>query len=425
MPPSLQRVVVTGVGLVTPLGCGVAENWDALTAGRSGIGPIERFDASALPVRFAGEVRGFEPDRYIERKEIKKVDRFIQFALAAAQMAVDDARLAVEGDAADRVGVILGVGIGGLESLEEGRDTLTQSGWKRLSPFMVPRLVANLAPAQIAMRFGYRGVNFSIASACASGGHAVGEAFRSIRSGYHDVIVTGGSEAAVTPLGIGGFAAMRALSTRNDEPQRASRPFDRDRDGFVLAEGAGILVLESAERAQARGARVYAEVVGYGANADAYHITAPSPEGVGASKCMQLALVDADVDPTEVDYINAHGTSTPHNDLNETQAIKRVFGEHAARLAVSSTKSMTGHLMGAAGGVEASYTALALHHGVLPPTINYDTPDPECDLDYVPNRARQVPLRAALSNSFGFGGTNSCVAMKRWDAGSSPTGRGR
>jgi 3-oxoacyl-[acyl-carrier-protein] synthase II len=416
MPPSLQRVVVTGLGLVTPLGCGVAENWDALTAGRSGIGPIDRFDACAFPVRFAGEVRNFDPERYIERKEIKKVDRFIQYALAAAQMAVSDALLAVEGEAADRVGVILGVGVGGLESLEEGRDTLIHSGWKRLSPFMVPRLVANLAPAQIAMRFGYRGANFAIASACASGGHAVGEAFRSIRSGYHDVILTGGTEAAVTPLGLGGFAAMRALSTRNEEPERASRPFDKDRDGFVLAEGAGILVLESAEHACSRGARIYAEVAGYGANADAYHITAPSPEGVGAAKCMDLALADAGLDSTEVGYINAHGTSTPHNDVNETQAIKRTFGEHARRLAVSSTKSMTGHLLGAAGGIEASYTALALHHGVLPPTINYDTPDPECDLDYVPNRARRAPLRAALSNSFGFGGTNSCLVLRRWDA---------
>jgi 3-oxoacyl-[acyl-carrier-protein] synthase II len=281
---------------------------------------------------------------------------------------------------------------------------------------MVPRLVANLAPAQIAMRFGYRGTNFAIASACASGGHAVGEAFRSIRSGYHDVILTGGSEAAVTPLGIGGFAAMRALSTRNDEPQRASRPFDRDRDGFVLAEGAGILVLESAAYARARGARIYAEVAGYGANADAFHITAPSPEGVGAAKCMELALIDAGIDPTDVGYINAHGTSTPHNDVNETQAIKRVFGEHAARMAVSSTKSMTGHLLGAAGGIEASYAALALHHGMLPPTINYDTPDSECDLDYVPNRARPASVRAALSNSFGFGGTNSCLVLRRWDA---------
>ena len=415
MPPSLQRVVVTGIGLVTPLGCGVTENWDALTAGRSGISPIDRFDTTSFPVRFAGQVRGFDPARFVERKEVKKIDRFIQYALAASQMAVDDARLTVEGDAGDRIGVILGVGIGGLESVEEGRDTFVSAGWKRLSPFMVPRIVPNLAPAQIAMRFGYRGVNYCIASACASGGHAVGEAFRSIRSGYHDAIVTGGSEAAVTPLGIGGFAAMRALSTRNEEPERASRPFDRDRDGFVLAEGAGIMLLESEAHARARGARVYAEIVGYGANADAYHITAPSPEGVGAAKCMQLALIDADLNPTEVGYINAHGTSTPHNDVNETQAIKRVFGEHAVRLAVSSSKSMTGHLLGAAGGVEASYTALALHHGVLPPTINYDNPDPECDLDYVPNHARKVALRVALSNSFGFGGTNSCLAMRRWE----------
>jgi 3-oxoacyl-[acyl-carrier-protein] synthase II len=415
MPPSVQRVVVTGIGLVTPLGCGVAENWDGLITGRSGIAPITRFDASGFPVRFAGEVRGFVAEKYVERKDVKKLDPFILYALAAAQMAVDDARLAAPGEAADRMGVILGVGVGGLGSIEEGRDTQLQWGWKRLSPFMIPRIVPNLAPAQVAMRFGYRGVNFAIASACASGGHAVGEAFRSIRSGYHDVMLSGGTEAAVTPLGIGGFSAMRAMSSRNEEPERASRPFDKDRDGFVLAEGAGVLVLESAARATARGAPIYAEVIGYGANADAYHITAPSPEGKGAAKCMQLALADADITPAAVGYINAHGTSTPYNDVNETQAIKHVFAEHAFQLAVSSTKSMTGHSLGAAGGIEAAYTALALHHGVLPPTINYETPDPECDLDYVPNRARCVPVTVGLTNAFGFGGTNSCLVLKRWD----------
>ena len=415
MPHVARRVVITGLGLVTPLGCSLADNWEALLSGRSGVGPITKFDASALPVRFAGQVRDFAPESYIERKELKKIDAFIQYAIAAAQMAVDDARLVVHEEEADRAGVVLGVGIGGLASLEDARDTLVNEGWKRLSPFMVPRLIANLAPAQIAIRLGCRGANYAIASACASGGHALGEAYRSIRSASQDVVLSGGAEAAVTPLGIGGFAAMRALSTRNDDPAGASRPFDKTRDGFVLGEGAGVVVLEALEHAVARDARIYAEIIGYGANEDAYHITSPAPEGIGAAKCMRLALADADIDATEIGYVNAHGTSTPYNDANETQAIKSVFGEHAAHVAVSSTKSMTGHLLGAAGGIEAAYTVLALHHGVLPPTINYEQPDPECDLDYVPNQARRVRVRAALSNSFGFGGTNACVAFRRWD----------
>jgi 3-oxoacyl-[acyl-carrier-protein] synthase II len=410
-----RRVVITGLGVVSPLGCGTETNWQALLAGRSGIRPITLFDASTFSARIAGEVKEFNPADWIEKKEIKKVDRFVQFSIAAAQMAVDDAGLTVTADDRERVGVVLGVGMGGIATVEEQHRTLLESGVRRLSPFFIPRLIANIAPGQIAIRLGLTGVNFTTASACASGGHAVGEAYRQIRFGMQDAMITGGAEAAITPLGVGGFQAMRALSTRNDEPERASRPFDRGRDGFVMAEGAGVLVLESLERAAARGARIYAEVVGYGANADAFHITSPAPEGRSAARCMQLALEDGGVDPLDVGYINAHGTSTPYNDVCETHAIKRVFGEHAARLAVSSTKSMTGHLLGGAGGVEAVYTALSIFHGHVPPTINYEEPDPECDLDYVPNVARRMDIRVALSNSFGFGGTNACLAFGKWE----------
>jgi 3-oxoacyl-[acyl-carrier-protein] synthase II len=410
-----QRVVVTGLGAVSPLGCGVEANWQALLAGRSGIGPITAFDAAEFPVRIAGEVRDFAPSDFFEKKDLKKVDRFTQFAVAAAQMAVDDARLTVTADTAPRIGVVVGVGMGGIATIEESMRAFYDGGLKRLSPFFIPRLIANMAPGQIAIRFGCTGVNYTPTSACASGGQAVGEAFRLVRYGEQDVVITGGTEAAVTPLGVGGFAVMRAMSTRNDEPQRASRPFDKNRDGFVIGEGAGILIVESLERAQARGAHIYCELVGYGANGDAYHMTSPAPEGRGAAECMRLALLSGDIDPLEVDYINAHGTSTPYNDLNETQAIKTVFGEHAARVAVSSTKSMTGHLLGGAGGIEAVYTALTFEHGWVPPTINYEEPDPGCDLDYVPNTARRLRPRVALSNSFGFGGANACVAFRRWD----------
>ncbi len=412
-----QRVVITGLGAVTPLGVGVDANWEALLAGRSGIGPLTAFPADDFPVRIAGEVRGFDPSPYVERKELKKVDRFAQFALAAAQMAVADAALVVTPDNAHRVGVVVGVGMGGLASLEEAHGLYLESRLKRISPFIIPRVIANMAPGLIAIRHGCTGVNYTPTSACASGGQAVGEAWRWIRDGEQDVIIAGGAEAAITPLGVGGFAAMRAMSTRNAEPTRASRPFDRDRDGFVIAEGAGVLVLESLPHARARGARIYAELIGYGANCDAFHITAPAPDGRGAAACMQLALASGGIEAGEVDYINAHGTSTPYNDANETQAIKRVFGAHARRLAVSSTKSMTGHLFGGAGAVEAVYTALALHHGWMPPTINLDEPDPECDLDYVANSARQAALRVALSNSFGFGGANACIALRRWGDG--------
>jgi 3-oxoacyl-[acyl-carrier-protein] synthase II len=415
MSGSYQRAVITGLGVISPLGIGVEANWQALVAGRSGIGPITAFDAAEFPVRIAGEVRQFDPAAYIERKDIKKVDRFAQFAIAAAQMAVDDARLSMPLSDANRVGVVLGVGMGGVSTIEEAFTELNMTGWRRLSPFFIPRLIANMAPGLIAIRFGCTGVNYTATSACASGGHAVGEAFRLVRYGEQDVVITGGTEAPVTRIGVAGFAAMRALSTRNDEPTRASRPFDRCRDGFVIGEGAGVLVVESLAHAQARGAHIYAEIVGYGANADAYHITQPAPDGRGTTECMRQALLSGSVDPLEVGYINAHGTSTPYNDANETRAIKTVFGEHAARVAVSSTKSMTGHLLGGAGGIEAVYTALALHEQRLPPTINYEEPDPECDLDYVPNLARAAAVRVALSNSFGFGGENAFVAFRRWD----------
>jgi 3-oxoacyl-[acyl-carrier-protein] synthase II len=422
MRPLDRRVVVTGLGLVTPLGNDVATNWENLLAGHSGIGAITRFDASAFPVRFAGEVRGFDPVAYVDKKDVRRMDPFTHYEVAAAQMAVKDARLSMDAVPSERVGVLVGVGMGGIATIEECLRLFFESGLKKVTPFFIPRLIGNMAPGQIAMHLGAKGVNYATTSACASGGHAIGEAYRQVRFGFQDVMFAGGAEAAVTPMGVGGFAVMRALSTRNEEPQRASRPFDSERDGFVIAEGAGMLVLEPLEHAVSRGARIYAEIIGYGANADAYHITMPSPEGEGAARCMRLALEDAAIDPLDVDYINAHGTSTPYNDVNETQAIKLVFGEHAARLAVSSTKSMTGHALGAAGAIEAAYVALTLHHGIIPPTINYEHADPECDLDYVPNHARQAAVRVALSNSFGFGGANACLAFRGYAAAAKPLG---
>lgn len=410
-----RRVVVTGVGLVTPLGTGVEKNWAALMAGRSGIGPITRFEAGDFPARIAGEVRDFAPEDYIEKREIKKMDPFIHYAIAAAQMAMDQSGLKIPPADADRVGVIVGVGMGGLQSIEQFHTLFLESRLRRVSPFFIAKVIANLAPGQISIRFGARGVNYAPASACAAGATAVGEAFRNIRHGYQDAVIAGGAEAPLCGLGIGGFIAMRALSTRNDAPERASRPFDRNRDGFVVAEGAGILVMEALDHAQARGARILGEVIGYGASADAFHITAPAPGGEGAMRCMQQALADAGITPTEVDYINAHGTATQYNDASESEAITRVFGAHAAKLAVSSTKSMIGHTLGAAGGIEAVYTVLALERGRLPPTINYEEPDPACDLDYVPNVARDSAARIALSNSFGFGGANACLVFRRWD----------
>jgi 3-oxoacyl-[acyl-carrier-protein] synthase II len=410
-----RRVAVTGLGLVTPLGTGVEKNWEALSQGRSGISTITRFDAKDFPTRIAGEVRDFRPEDFIEKKEIKKMDLFIHYSMAAADMALADSGLKIEEGNAERVGVVVGVGLGGLPTIEEYHSLYLESGLRRISPFMIPKLIANLAPGQIAIKHGAKGINYTPTSACSSGGHAVGEAMRMIRHGYQDAVICGGAEAAISPMGVGGFIAMRALSTRNDEPERASRPFDKNRDGFVVGEGAGVLILEELESARRRGARILAEVIGYGTNGDAFHITQPSPEGIGASSCMRLCLEDAGIGPDAVGYINAHGTSTEYNDANETKAIKRVFGEYAARLPVSSTKSMTGHLLGGAGGVEAAFTVLALARGLIPPTINYEERDPDCDLDYVPNVARKAAIEIALSNSYGFGGTNVSLAFRKGD----------
>ena len=407
-----RRVVVTGLGLVTPLGTGVEKNWEALMAGRSGVRLITRFDTADYPTKVAGEVTDFEPLDWIEKKDVRKMDLFIQYAMGAAEQAMRQSGLQITEDNADDVGVLVGVGIGGLCTIEENHLLFLDSRLKRITPFFIPKLISNLAPGHISIRYGARGANFSTTSACASGSHAIGEAYRMIRAGYLEAAITGGAEAAITSLGVGGFIAMRALSTRNDNPAAASRPFDRERDGFVMAEGAASLILEERESAIARGAKILAEVVGYATNADAYHITSPSPEGLGAAKCIQRCLEDGGLDPNEVDYINAHGTSTPQGDIAETQAIKRVFGEHAARIAVSSTKSMTGHTLGAAGAIEAAYTVLAVLNSAIPPTINYEYPDPECDLDYVPNRSRPAQIRLALKNSFGFGGTNTTVAFR-------------
>ena len=381
--------------------------------GRSGIRKIERFPADGFASRIAGEVPDFKAEDYIEAKEIKKMDLFIQYAFGAAVMAVEDSGLKIEGEFAEAVGVIIGVGLCGLDTIEVTHKALLDGGPRKISPFFIPKVISNLAAGHVAIRYGAKGVNWTPTSACASGSHAIGEAFHLIRRGLQDAVIAGGAESAITPLGVGGFAAMKALSTRNDEPERASRPFDKERDGFVIGEGSGVLILEEREQALKRGAKIYAEVIGYGANGDAYHMTAPAPEGEGAARCMRLALKDAGIAPSKVDYINAHGTSTEYNDANETIAIKTVFGEQAAKLPVSSTKSMTGHLLGAAGAVEGAYCVLALQQGMLPPTINYENPDPACDLDYVPNQARKADINVALSNSFGFGGTNASVIFRR------------
>jgi 3-oxoacyl-[acyl-carrier-protein] synthase II len=407
-----RRVVVTGLGLVTPLGTGVDKNWEALMAGRSGVAQITRFDVSTFPVRIAGEVKDFVPEDWIERRDVKKMDLFIQYAVGAAEQAMRQSCLKISDELAAHVGVMMGVGIGGLTTLEESHLNYLRTGLKHVSPFFIPKIIGNLAPGHIAIRYGAKGVNLTTTSACASGSHAIGESYRMIRLGFLDAAIVGGSEAALTGLGVGGFIAMRALSTRNDEPERASRPFDKARDGFVFAEGAAALILEERELAVSRGATIFGEVCGYAANGDAHHITHPAPEGEGAARCMRLCLEDGDIDPNEIDYINAHGTSTPQGDLAETQAVKHVFGERAAKIAVSSTKSMTGHTLGAAGAIESAYTILAMRNGMIPPTINQDTPDPECDLDYVPNRARPAKIRVALNNSFGFGGTNTTLAFR-------------
>ncbi len=407
-----RRVVITGLGLITPLGTGVEKNWEALMQGRSGIGPLTRFDVTDFPARIAGEVRDFNPEDWIEKRDVKKMDLFIQYAVGTSEQAMRQSGFKVTDDNADQVGVLFGVGIGGLCTIEEYHIEFLKTRLKRISPFFIPKLLSNLAPGQIGIRYGARGVNFTTTSACASGSHAIGEAYRMIRLGYLDAAIAGGSEAALTPLAMGGFIVMRALSTRNEEPERASRPFDSERDGFVMSEGAAALVLEERESAIRRGANILAEICGYAANSDAYHITSPSPEGIGAAKCMQKCLEDGDIDPGQIDYINAHGTSTPQGDVAETQAIKRVFGEHAARIGVSSTKSMTGHTLGAAGAIESVYTVLAIQRGMIPPTINYEHPDPQCDLDYIPNKPREAAIRVALNNSFGFGGTNTTLAFR-------------
>lgn len=407
-----REVVVTGIGLVTPLGLDLATTWSALCAGRSGVDRITRFDASTHRTRIAAEVKGFDPLPWVDPKKVRETDRFTQFALAAAQMAWTDAGL--DGRAlGDRGGAIVGSGMGGLETIEHHHETLRTRGAAKLSPYFIPATIANLAAGQVAMRLGLRGPNYCITSACASGAHSLGEAARWIARGAVDVMVAGGAEATITPLGIGGFDAMRALSSRNDEPARASRPFDAGRDGFVMGEGAGIMVLERRDHAEARGATVYATLAGYGATDDAHHITQPAPRGEGAQRAMRAALDDAGVAPEAVGYINAHGTSTPLGDAQESEAIRAVFGAHANALAVSSTKSMTGHLLGAAGGVEAAFTVLALARGVLPPTINLDVADPRCDLDFVPHVAREVRVQHALSNAFGFGGTNVSLLFSR------------
>jgi len=409
-----KRVVVTGIGLITPLGIGVQKTWDFLLRGRSGIRRITRFDTDQFPTKIAGEVDGFNPEDYIETKEIKKMDRFIHFALAASAMAMEDSGLKITDGNAERVGAIVGSGIGGLHTIEHYHSVLLEKGPRRISPFFIPMLVVNLASGQISIRYGAKGPNSAVATACATGTHAIGDAFRIIQRGDADAMIAGGAEAVITPLGIGGFNAMKALSTRNDEPEKASRPFDLNRDGFVMGEGAGILILESLESAEKRGARIYAEIVGYGMTADAYHITSPSPGGEGAARCMAVALNDAGVSPLEVNYINAHGTSTKHGDELETNAIKRVFGDHAYKLVISSTKSMTGHLLGAAGGVEAVISLLSICNNIVAPTINLDNPDPECDLDYVPHKSRKTTVDYALTNSFGFGGTNACLLLKKF-----------
>jgi len=411
-----RRVVVTGLGLITPLGTGIQKTWEGICKGASGIDRITTFDTSEFPVQIAGEVKDFNAEDFIERKEIKKMDVFIQYALSAGSMAIEDAGLKITEENADRVGVIVGAGIGGIQTIERYHSVLLENGQRRISPFFIPMLITNLAAGQISMRFGARGPNSCVTTACAAGTHAIGDSFKIIQRGDADAMIAGGSESAITPLTIAGFANMKALSSRNDTPQKASRPFDVERDGFVIAEGAGIVVLEELEVALARRAKIYAEVTGYGMTADAYHMTAPDPEGRGVVNCMRVALRDAGIAPEAVNYINAHGTSTPYNDKHETNAIKHVFGQHVHQLAVSSTKSMTGHLLGAAGGVEAAFCALALSEGIIPPTINYEHPDPECDLDYVPNHARHIDLENVISNSFGFGGTNACIVLKKYIA---------
>ncbi|MGZ9147275.1 MAG: beta-ketoacyl-ACP synthase II [Candidatus Deferrimicrobiaceae bacterium] len=405
----MRRVVVTGLGAVTPLGVGVGPTWEAILAGKSGVGRITKFDPSGFPTMIAAEVKEFAPEDFVDKKEVKRMDPFIHLAMASAQFAMSDSGLTIDEELAPRVGVYMGSGLGGLSTLERYHQAYLEEGVRKISPFFIPMLISNLAPGHIAIRYGAKGPNITTTTACAASSHAIGEALLAIRRGVCDVVIAGGTEATITPMALGGFCAMKALSTRNDDPAGASRPFDKDRDGFVMGEGSAILILEELEFARKRGAKIYAELCGYGASGDAHHITAPAPGGEGAVRCMRAALSDARMNFAEVDIINAHGTSTPYNDMFETMAIKTVFGDHAYQMMVNSTKSMTGHLLGAAGAIEGVFSVLSIHDGVVPPTINYSTPDPECDLDYVPNEAREKKVRYALSNSFGFGGTNSCL----------------
>jgi len=410
-----RRVVVTGLGMVTPLGTGVEKNWEAACSGTSGIGPITKFDTTGFASRIAGEVKDFRSKDFMDKQQIRRFDIFIHYAVASARMAMEDSGLKINNKNAHRVGCVTGSGLGGLGMLEHFHSVLMEKGPKRISPFFIPGIIANMAPGQIAIEFNAKGPNLSIETACAASTHAVGEAFRLIRDGISDAMITGGAEAVITPLALGGFCSMRALSTRNDAPEKASRPFDLDRDGFIMGEGAGILILEELESALERSANIYGEVVGHGLSGDAYHVSAPEPEGEGAIQCMKGALDFAGLIPEDIDYINAHGTSTKLNDLSENKAIKSVFGDHAYKLSISSTKSVTGHLLGGAGGVESIFTLLTIKNGVIPPTMNYETPDPECDLDYVPNEARKARVRVAMSNSFGFGGTNATLIFRAYE----------
>ncbi|MEJ2034216.1 MAG: beta-ketoacyl-ACP synthase II [Deltaproteobacteria bacterium] len=410
-----RRVVITGVGLVTPLGIGARPTWEALCAGKSGVGPITRFDASDYPVTIAAEVKDFRVEEFLDKKFAKHLDLFAQYAVVAAGMALKDARIEVTADNAARIGTVTGTGLGGLPTIEKYHQVVMEKGPRRITPFFIPMVIPNMGAGQISIAYGIKGPNLALSTACAAGSHAVGEAFRLISAGSCDMVVTGGSESVVCPLAVGGFASMKALSTRNDDPAKASRPFDSGRDGFIISEGAGILILESLESALKREAPIYAEMAGYGLTSDGYHMAAPPEDGEGAVRCMAMALDDADMAPADIDYINAHGTSTPLNDVVETRAVKTVFGANAKKLAISSTKSMTGHMLGGAGGIEAVFTALTIHEGVIPPTINLESPDPECDLDYVPNEARRAEVKVAMSNSFGFGGTNAVLVMKRFE----------
>ncbi len=409
-----RRVVVTGVGLITPLGIGVKETWQALCAGKSGIAEITRFDTKDFHTKIAGEIKGFNPEDYLQKKDAKRTERFIAYAVAAARMALEDSDLVIDSSNANRIGVLTGCGLGGLSIMEQTQRVIETKGPKRVTPFFIPMMIGNMAPGMVSIYLGAKGPNASVATACAAGTHAVGDSFEIIKRGAADIMVTGGVESVITPTCIAGFNAMKALSTRNDEPEKASRPFDRDRDGFIVGEGSGILIIELLENALERGAHIYAEVIGYGMSGDGYHMSAPSPGGEGAARCMQAALDDAGISCNEVDYINAHGTSTQLNDLYETMAIKQVFKDKAYSVAISSTKSMTGHLLGAAGGIEAVFTSLAINKDIIPPTINFDNPSEECDLDYVPNTARKKKVEIAMSNSFGFGGTNASLVFRKY-----------